>query len=93
MSGGTLTFYVSENSDKSNAVSIGTGSIGFLSSGLSRTDSHQFSSSHVPKKKYIWACITATGDINASNNCSGTFELKNGGIPIGPIMLLLDDTP
>lgn len=90
----TLSFYVSDNADKSNAVLVAIRSIPVIFSGSSVTLSHTFDTSEISDGQYLWVCIgSLPGDLNAQNNCSGVVQLEFEKIPLSPIILFLLDEP
>lgn len=92
-SAGTLSFYVSDESDRSKSTLLATQSIDAISGQASVDATNSIDSREVRDKQYFWACVdNQTDDINPANNCSPLVQLDVTVEPMSPVlMLLLDD--
>ena len=90
---GTLSFYVSDESDRSNSTLLATQSIDAISGQASVDATNSIDSREVRNKQYFWACVdNQTDDINPANNCSSLIQLDVTVKPTSPVlMFLLDD--
>jgi len=90
----TLTFFVSENANRTGRIEVASTTMASLAAEASRSVRARIESSEIKNDRYLWACIgRLTEDILAANDCSPNVQLDvQGSAVVTPmIMILLDE--
>lgn len=89
----TLTFFVSQNDDKSNPVAVANTSVSAIVGGNTELIVQVIEPNRLRRGQYLWACLDRIAeDLIAANDCSPVVLLTGDASVTAPmIMLLLDD--